>query len=348
MTEPNSSHEMKIEPSSSNEMRIEPSSFEPAKTEPTKTEPIKTELSFSQQVKDELVSLTVASDEETNLWLAVALVASGEFRAGEISIKSAQQAFIEKIQAEAERLWGAKGAFGRKKAYSYLRFTDEMSVHRVRRELLDVLQYNASRGMLNRKAVTFTRPLRLVALAALFLASGSMADPARSYQIEFSLRRQSVMTFLEDLLDMEEIETIRQHQGAYHMLYIKNGDHIADLLGGIGAHRSLLHYEDTRVRKNMNEMVNRAVNCDNANLQRVADTSARQIELLRDVEEIGGLADLPENLQQAATLRLENPGLSIRELGEVMDPPLGKSGMFHRLGKLETWAKQYLEAKRGT
>ncbi len=305
-----------------------------------------TEQSFSQQVKDELVSLLAASDEETALWLATSFAATGEFRSGEISIKSAQQAFIEKIQTESVRIWDAEGGFGRKKTYSYLRYTDEMAVHRVRRELQDVLQYNASRGQLNRKAVTFTRPLRLQALGALFLAAGSMADPARSYQIEFSLRRQSVVSFLEDLLDMEEIETIRQQQGAYHLIYIKNGDQIADLLGAIGAHRSLLSYEDTRIRKNMNEMVNRAVNCDNANLQRIADTSARQIELLRDLEAAGGFVDLPEDLDQVARLRLDNPGSSIRELGEDMEPPLGKSGMFHRLGKLETWAKQYLERKR--
>lgn len=122
------------------------------------------------------------------------------------------------------------------------------------------------------------------------------------------------------------------------MVYLKEGQYIAEFLLQSGAHESLLAFESLRVEKEMRNSVNRVVNCDNANAQRIANTSARQLELIRFLRDSRTLGQLPAELQAAAEARLENPDLSLRELGELMDPPIGKSGMNHRLKKLENLA----------
>lgn len=302
-------------------------------------------LSFSQQMKDELVNLPFTSEVEAGMWLCTALAATGVFRGSEVSLKSAHKSLIAKLQEVSAAIFGFGGEVIEKKAHAYWQVSSREYSDIIREAMERRLGFDCLRGTMSLGAADFPDSLRLAALRAFMLTVGSMAEPSKSYQIEFSFRRQSVLEFLEEILAGLGIESLRQRQGAYHMLYVKNGDDIAELLGLMGAHLALLNFEDVRVRKNMNEMVNRAVNCDNANLQRVADTSARQADLLKRLKAAGGFATLPEDLASVAELRLDNPGLSIRELGECMDPPLGKSGMYHRLGRLEAWAEDYLEKK---
>ena len=130
------------------------------------------------------------------------------------------------------------------------------------------------------------------------------------------------------------------------MIYLKDGDNIADILGIIGAHNSLLKYEDIRVLKNMRNSVNRMVNCETANLNKTIDASIRQINSINILKKSTLYDDLPDNLKQIAELRLEYPDLSLKELGQMLDPVLGKSGVSYRLKKIENIA-QKLQAKKG-
>ena len=131
-----------------------------------------------------------------------------------------------------------------------------------------------------------------------------------------------------------------------YMIYLKVGDHIADMLGIIGAHNNLLKYEDVRVLKDMRNSVNRMVNCETANLNKTIDASVRQIESINYFKENNLFSDLPENLKQIAELRLEYPNLSLKELGQMIDPVLGKSGVSYRLKKIEEMAKK-LQSRKG-
>lgn len=299
--------------------------------------------SFSQQMKDELIALEFNSEVEAGMWLCSALAAAGTFRGTEVSIKSAQKNLIRKISDVSASLFGFSGKIIEKKAHASWLVSGREESDIIRESMERRLGYDSIRGTMHLSAAEFSKNMQLSALRAFMLTAGSLAEPEKSYQIEFSFRRQSVLEFLEEILSAFDIESFSRSQGAYHMLYIKNGDDIASVLGIMGAHISYLNFEEIRVRKNMNERVNRAVNCDSANTQRVADTSARQLDLLRRLEEAGGFHKLPEDLAEAARLRRTYEGASIRELGSYMDPPLGKSGMYHRLGRLEKWAENYLE-----
>ena len=301
--------------------------------------------SFSQKVKDELLALPFSSEAEAGMWLCSALAANGVFRGTEVSIKSARKSLIRTLADISEKIFGFRGEIIERKTHAYWQVKSREASDIIRESMERRLGFDCVRGIMNLNAEYFPETMQLAALRAFILTVGSFAEPMKSYQIEFSLRRQSVLEFLADILDGMGIESLLQRQGAYHMLYIKNGDDIAALLGKTGAHKAYLSFEDIRLRKNINEAVNRAVNCDNANQQRVADTAARQIHLLRRLNEAGGFGKLPEDLAAVARLRIEHPGCSLRELGEYMNPPLGKSGMYHRLGKLEAWAEDYLEKR---
>ncbi|HHY71559.1 MAG TPA: DNA-binding protein WhiA, partial [Thermoanaerobacterales bacterium] len=114
----------------------------------------------------------------------------------------------------------------------------------------------------------------------------------------------------------------------------------------IGAHNNLLKYEDVRVLKDMRNSVNRMVNCETANLNKTIDASVRQIESINYFKENNIFDDLPDNLKQTAELRLQYPDLSLKELGQLLDPVLGKSGVNYRLKKIEEMA-QKLQSRKG-
>ena len=167
------------------------------------------------------------------------------------------------------------------------------------------------------------------------MACGSISEPAAGYHLELSLRRSEAALVAVGLLADQGIRGGIVSRHGHDVVYIKEGQYIADFLLLTGAHLALLDFESLRVEKEMRNSVNRMVNCDSANTQRMADTAVRQIGLIRRLSERGLLSRLPEDLKMTAQTRLENPELSIKELGELMQPPLGKSGMNHRLKRLE-------------
>lgn len=171
-------------------------------------------------------------------------------------------------------------------------------------------------------------------LQGMFLASGSVTDPEKGYHLEFVSSNQQVLKRVQEiLLEFDIVSKITARKNNY-MLYIKEGQHIVDLLNVMGAHKKLMDMENSIIMHDFRNNLNRKVNCETANLMKTANAGSRQkadIEFLRDNY---GLDNLPDNLKEIAVLRLEYPDISLKELGEMMDPPLGKSGVNHRLRKL--------------
>ena len=117
-------------------------------------------------------------------------------------------------------------------------------------------------------------------------------------------------------------------------------EQIVDLLNILGAHTCLLELENIRIKKEMRNNVNRLVNCETANLSKTVNAAVRQVESIKLIQENIGLQRLPKNLQEIAELRLEYPEESLKELGEMLEPPVGKSGVNHRLRKIEKIAEE--------
>ena len=124
------------------------------------------------------------------------------------------------------------------------------------------------------------------------------------------------------------------------VIYLKEGEQIVDLLNIMEAHIALLKLEDIRVLKDMRNNINRMVNCETANLGKTINASIRQIENIEYIEETIGLYKLPINLQEVAELRLEHKDASLKELGNMLNPPIGKSGINHRFRRIEEIAER--------
>lgn len=172
-----------------------------------------------------------------------------------------------------------------------------------------------------------------------FLATGSISDPDKSYHLEVTFRsRLQADEYIRYLVDFGLQPKSIQRKGHY-LVYLKEGQEIVDFLNVTGAHNALLNLENIRIMKEMRNQVNRIVNCETANLSKTVDASLRQIESIRYIQEHAGLESLPRNLYEIALLRLENPDVSLTELGKLLDPPLSKSGVNHRLRKIEKMAE---------
>ena len=126
----------------------------------------------------------------------------------------------------------------------------------------------------------------------------------------------------------------------YYVVYIKEGSQIVDILNVMEAPVSLMELENIRIVKEMRGSVNRQVNCETANINKTVSAAVEQIEDIRFIQSVAGLSGLPESLQEMARIRLERPEATLKELGEALEPPVGKSGVNHRLRKLSLVAEE--------
>jgi hypothetical protein len=148
---------------------------------------------------------------------------------------------------------------------------------------------------------------------------------------------------VEDLLGLMQRfnmpARVTQRRGSY-AVYLKGAEPIVTFLALVGAHRALLRTEDVRIFKEMRNEVNRLVNAETANLLKTAEAATAQVEVVRRIDGAIGLGNLPPALREIALLRLEHPDVSLRELGELADPQLTKSAVYHRIRRLEELAEQ--------
>lgn len=180
-------------------------------------------------------------------------------------------------------------------------------------------------------------------LRGAFLGGGSVSDPEKTYHLEFVSHSLIHSESLRDLINSFGLNAkIVERKGNY-VIYLKEGDQVVDLLNIIGAHSALLNLENIRIYKQMRNDVNRIVNCETANLGKIVDAAIRQIDNIKYIEGTIGLEKLPANLQEIAQLRLGNPEASLKELGNMLNPPIGKSGVNHRFRKIEEIANNLKE-----
>lgn len=173
-----------------------------------------------------------------------------------------------------------------------------------------------------------------VFIRGLFLACGSVADPERGYHLEMALGSMGKAREVVRLLGAFEIEAKIVERKKNYIVYVKEGARIVDLLNVMGAHVALMEFENVRIWKEMRNSVNRQVNCETANIKKTVSAAARQIEDIQYIKDISGFGILPKGLAEIANLRLEHAEVSLKELGEMLDPPIGKSGVNHRLRRL--------------
>ncbi len=177
-------------------------------------------------------------------------------------------------------------------------------------------------------------------LRGAFLSAGSISNPANGYHLEYVCTGKAQAGQIQDILQSFGIEAKTVRRKKYFVVYLKEGSSIVDVLNIMEAHVALMSLENTRILKEMRNAINRRVNCEAANITKTVNASARQIEDIEFLQSVLGFDKLPENLREAAEKRLQYPEAPLKELGEYMIPPVGKSGVNHRLRKLSELAEE--------
>lgn len=177
-------------------------------------------------------------------------------------------------------------------------------------------------------------------LRGAFLANGSVTDPSKGYHFEIVSDYEEQAQLIMDIMRGYGLEPKRIQRKKYHVVYMKDGSMIVDVLNVMGAHVSLMNMENVRILKDMRNKVNRRVNCETANINKTVSAAVRQIEDIQYIEQTKGLEYLPEQLRVIAIARKEEPDAPLKELGESLTPPLGKSGVNHRLRKISEIADE--------
>jgi DNA-binding protein WhiA len=178
-------------------------------------------------------------------------------------------------------------------------------------------------------------------LRGAFLAGGSVTDPGKGYHMEITTTHQSVAR--ETYILAQEVMGFypkTAKRGGGQVLYLKQSELISDFLTYLGAPVAAMGIMEARLEKELNNKVNRRCNCDDANLTKVVEAAQEQLAAIRILRERGMLENLPAKLQQAAIAREKNPEAALTELAGMMDPPITKPAMNHRLKKLVEMAKE--------
>ena len=292
-------------------------------------------MSFSSNVKAEL-----CKDSLSKKSCAVAegygvLLYCNTFSSTEIRIITESRDFAARLPRLFKKAFGITfdqepAAHDRGKLQFAISSEDKISriFETLQMDLKASLTLHVNFGMLEEEAEC------MAYLRGAFLAGGSVTDPAKRYHLEmttshYKVSRETCALLIECGFSPKELS-----RGGNNILYFKQSDYIEDFLTAIGAQVSAMGMMEAKVEKDLRNGVNRRVNCETANLTKVVDASMGQMAAIRALEEAGELDKLPGKLRETALLRRENPEATLQELAAMLNPPITKSAINHRMRKL--------------
>lgn len=167
-----------------------------------------------------------------------------------------------------------------------------------------------------------------------YLGSGSINNPEKKYHVEIGISKKSDAEIIINYLKKYDIKSNLTEKNGEYAIYLKDGEEISKFLALIGANKAVLKFEEIRVQREMNNKINRIVNCETANLNKTINASIEQIEAIKKLKSNKKFEKLDDSLKEIAELRLKNPNASLIELGKMLKQPIGKSGVNYRLKKI--------------
>lgn len=179
-----------------------------------------------------------------------------------------------------------------------------------------------------------------------FMASGSINNPNKKYHLEIVFELKENAKYILYIIEKFGIDCKLIKRKERYSLYIKDGEEISKFLALIGASKSVMNYEEIRIVREMRNNVNRIVNCETANINKTINVAVNQISDINFLKENNKFDELPEALKKMARVRLENPESSLAELGKLLEKPIGKSGVNHRLKKIQEIANEIREERK--
>ncbi len=310
-------------------------------------------MSFSTEIKNELARIMPEKEccqlAEIAGFLRVSgsirLAGGGKFRVVITTDNPAVARHYKKLikeyfQVETELSIGEASAL--RKGHSYiLTIGPEMRSESILRET-GILMIRQGKNYISDgiyDGIIRTKCCRKAYMRGMFLGTGTISDPLKSYHLEYVCDSEVLAKDLRHLIrTFDDLSAKIVPRKDKFIVYMKNSQYISDTLAIMGAHSGVLQFEDVKIQKGLVSEAVRITNCDNANTDRTLDASQRQVEAIKKIQAIGGLDSLSEKLRELALLRLYNPEASLTQLGEMMSPPLKKSGVNNRMKRILDFA----------
>jgi cell division protein WhiA len=310
-------------------------------------------MSFSLKVKNEVCRYTDLSKQEAIAELAAIMKASGTLGLG--SNKSITFKVVTENPAIARLIFKMLKEFFNIHSKLLVKRSNSLKKNNVYMVVIpeetNVREFLEQVGILEKEdlfTINYGIPKYIIEeeeskrayIRGAFLGGGSISNPEKAYHLEFVTHSSEYADELSALINTYGLSSKIISRKNTYVIYIKEGEQIVDLLNIIGAHSSLLELENIRIMKEMRNNVNRLVNCETANLSKTVNAAVRQVESIHLIQNEIGLDRLHKNLREVAELRLEYPDESLKELGAMLEPPVGKSGINHRLRRIEKIAEE--------
>lgn len=298
-------------------------------------------MSFTGEVKDEVSKLSVLQPEMVSELSAI--VSSGNDDPKYIKIVTENGSVARRVFSLFKDLCNIYPSISVRKGYNYSRKL--LYVLEVKRNINYVLKMLGIQKNIPDVFIWSDEELSRAYLRGLFLMTGSINDPKKSrYHLEFNLNNGEYAYFINNLLNGFKLNSKLLHRDNKYMVYVKEAEKIGDFLRIIGAIKAVLYYEDIRIYRDHKNMTNRLNNCEQANVDRIIETSNSLIKDIELIEAGPGLELLGEKEMEAAIYRKKYPDASILELSEIISIETGvkitKSGLYHRLKKVKEFAKK--------
>lgn len=294
-------------------------------------------MSFSSEVKTEITKLENISSCCLHAQV-YGLVLFAHFSKYNLSITSENSDVFELYLSYLKEYCGVEPTIsdsGTKKLTAYLKTDDDKS------KVFDKFGHSLSETSLRmNRANIYDECCQSAFLRGAFLACGTVTDPERGYHLEFVVPyKRLCMDFMKflDELGLNPKYIVRKGN---HVVYFKDSESIEDILAIIGAQSASLHVMGIKIEKDVKNTVNRRLNFEISNINKTVNAAKMQVEAIELIEEKVGISSLPDNLQELAHLRLENPESSLSELENMLIEPISRSGINHRLNRIVNFAEK--------
>ena len=298
-------------------------------------------MSFSANVKNEILSAELENDCCRHAFAYGMMLFSRAFSSYDMSILTENHGVAEKYLELTKTVCGVTPKLIKTEAG---KFKVEVASKDERLKVLEAFGYDKKSGALRLNWSNISDECCKTAfLQGVFLTCGTINDPNKNYHMEFVVPylnlSRDLKLFINDY-DQLSVEPKSIVRNSNHVIYFKDSEAIEDLLTIMGAVNSSLEIMGVKMYKDMRNNVNRKLNFENANLDKTIDASSKQIDAILHIKKTVGLSYLSDDLRELAELRIENPDMSLRELGSLLSVPISRSGVNHRLTKICSIAKQ--------
>ena len=307
-------------------------------------------MSFSSDVKKELCSVNAVDTEHKKAQLYGLLIFGKTFKNDKIVFSSENPIVSAYVTDLLEELYmpiiEKETALRTRTAEHKLSRITLINSDDCERIFDDFGHYNNDVSLRVNRANIHTDELVSAFLRGAFIGCGSISDPMKSYHAEFCVPHKNIsLDLCKILTEVSECsftpKTVMRN-GSY-VVYFKESEQICDLLTYIGATNSAMEIMGTKAVKLIRNNVNRRINSEVANIGKIASASAKQLEAIEQIKRRGGLESLPEDLREIARLRLENPEMSLRDLGQNLSVKISRSGANHRMQRIMEFAQNQEE-----